>query len=494
VILGGFLTGDGYKNFKPENLDWFYTVFSPIQDFYFTWGTQCFIGLGWGDDERFLALSHGFRKGALLPWATDGVSDKQESLVEWALREGRKTNILGCHFTLANYSSKIPIGAKGPIYYGKDSKADLAITDILKKSWFMKNPVPLLTGEAIPLRLGHYCEGTFTRNRKTIYNHVIEGRIHFTLSGHSHRAGLYRIVDDGGKWVFRYVVTKGQAPDNKSGIYEKCEPGSMIVSASGGPIPVQNHANELAGRGLDIPSGTFLKFRDDGQIDSIGVKRARNPKARPRFAVALDYADILGSENQDIGPVFSRFEQESDNGPFVIEVNSKMGLPEIRWIKDLRIFVQTRGNIRYLHTEFSSSKPGNYRLIVHDTISPTRVGKKGRYTYYVDIHFHESLKDHDYFRAYDTSDSWIWRCEFIDRQQEELEKIRRSIDLSPGPVPNKVVKMHEADIRNRVRGLRAQRDRRFGEIPNLSYYSTYFGEEYKFSWPESNARMKGRKK
>jgi len=358
VILGGFLTGDGYKNFKPENLDWFYTVFSPIQDFYFTWGTQCFIGLGWGDDERFLALSHGFRKGALLPWATDGVSDKQKSLVDRALREGRKTNILGCHFTLANYSSKIPIGAKGPIYFGKDSKADLAITDILKKSWFMKNPVPLFTGEVIPLRLGHYCEGTFTRNRKTIYNHVIEGRIHFTLSGHSHRAGLYRIVDDGVKWVFRYVVTKGQAPDNKSGIYEKCELGSMIVSASGGPIPVQNHANELAGRGLDIPSGTFLKFRDDGQIDSIGVKRARNPKARPRFAVALDYADILGSENQDIGSVFFCFEQKSDKGPFVIEVNSKMGLPEAQWIKDIRVFVQEDNRIKSLNTEFSFVKPG----------------------------------------------------------------------------------------------------------------------------------------
>jgi len=340
VILGGFLTGDGNKNFNPRNLDWFYTIFSPIQDFYFTWGAQCFIGLGWGDDERFLAFSHGFRKGAVLPWATESLSDRQLRLVKSALREKRPANLLACHFTLVNYDAPVPISEEGEVNFNDMAGA-----------------------------VTHHSEGTFTQNRKPLYRLLLDGAFCCTLSGHSHRAAHYCIMKKDDGLIRHDFRVRGQAPCPRTGRYEPAPDGPQIlVSASGGPIPVQNHRGELAGKGLDLPSGTRLRFAPDGKITDIRVRRTENPRAKPRLSVALDYADLLGPEDDGPGTVFSRFEQTTQGGPFQIQVNPKMGLPETQWIENIRIFVQKGGAIEYLDTSFSLAEPGNYRLTVQDAL------------------------------------------------------------------------------------------------------------------------------
>ena len=312
---------------------------------------------------------------------------------------------------------------------------------------------------------------------------LLDGAFSCTLSGHSHRAAHYRISEKVDGPIRHDFKVRGCAPCARSGKYDLKNDGPhIVVSPSGGPIPVQNHQGELAGQGLDLPSGTQIGFSPEGEITEIRVRHTRNPKAKPRLAVALDYADLLGPEDDGPGTVFSLFEQLTWGGPFQIEVNPQMGLPEVQWIKDIRVLVQDDNRIKSLNTEFSFVKPGIYSLTVQESMFTKMLGISDKYSYYIEVHLHEGLKEHDYFNVYDVSDNWIWRCEFIDRQKEELEKFRRSIDLSPEPVPEKVIKMREADIRSRFNGMRIQRHKDFGEIPYLPDYSRYFGMEYKFPW------------
>jgi len=84
----------------------------------------------------------------------------------------------------------------------------------------------------------------------------------------------------------------------------------MLVSACGGPIAVQNHHEELLGTGLDLPSGSYIK---NGEM---GVFNATNENSKPRFAVALDFMDILGPGKHELKKgVFVNF-HSTEKEPF----------------------------------------------------------------------------------------------------------------------------------------------------------------------------------
>lgn len=80
---------------SPKNVEWFYTVFTPFTDYAVTNGEQCFLGLGWGDDEDLL-FNFG---GGTLPRTPTSVSDAQWELVQTATNNN-KDSVLFTHFTL----------------------------------------------------------------------------------------------------------------------------------------------------------------------------------------------------------------------------------------------------------------------------------------------------------------------------------------------------------------------------------------------------------
>jgi len=121
-----------------------------------------------------------------------------------------------------------------------------------------------------------------------------------------------------------------------------------------------------------------LKFSDDGQIDIIGVKRSRNPTARP-------------TEKEEVGPLFSRFEQSIDDGPFAIEINPKTGLPTTDWISDFQIFKVSRGNVEQLPVEFSFVNGRQYQLSFKDASVITERDAN----YFAWIMFDESIRQYE---------------------------------------------------------------------------------------------------
>lgn len=435
------------RNFKAQNLDWFYTVFSPIQDFYFTWGKQCMIGLGWGDKEQFLAMpySRGRWFTGFLPWATESLSERQLRLMKSALREKRRANLLACHFTLVNYDAPIPIAEEGEVNFN--------------------DTVSSIT---------NHSEGTFTNNRKPLYRLLLDGAFSCTLSGHSHRAAHYRISEKDDGPIRHDFKVRGCAPCARSGKYDLKNHGPhIVVSASGGPIPVQNHQGELAGQGLDLPSGTQIGFSPEGEITEIRVRRTRNPKAKPRLSVALDYADLLGPEDDGPGTVFSRFEQTTWEGPFQLEVNPNMGLPAIEWISDFQVFKFDRGAVKQMTSEFTFENGRQYQLKLNDI---SEIAERDA-SYFVQVMIDNEICRHKNFEHYDPSTPWVWQIEFVSRQQEAIDRFRKSVDLSPEPIPEWVIVEREEQIRRNVNGYRVQRHSKFGEIPNLRKYSVDFGAD-----------------
>lgn len=456
------------NNFKSRNLDWFYTVFSPIQDFYFTWGEQCVIGLGWGDEEQYLAMpySRGRQITGFLPWATESLSDRQLQLVESALQAKRRANLLACHFTLVNYDAPVPIAEEGEVNFNDTASV-----------------------------ITHHSEGTFTNNRKPLYRLLLDGAFSCTLSGHSHRAAHYRITarDDG--LVRHDFNVRGQAPCPRTGRYQPCPDGPQIlVSASGGPIPVQNHHGELAGQGLDIPSGTQIRFSPEGKITDIRVRRTRNPKAKPRLSVVLDYADLLGGEDTSVGPLFSRFAQETDNGPFIIEVNPKMGLPKMQWIESIAVLKRTGKRVERVRSSLQYDIARNLYELRVDGEDIDASGVRAKTRYYVEVRASQNLKNIDPYTVYSMEDPWIWQARIISRQKEALKQLHQRLDATPGLVPRKVVEELEQRVREKNQGMEIQRDPKHGEIPDLRAYSRYFGKEYAFPWADKKPGTRTRKK
>lgn len=240
--------------------------------------------------------------------------------------------------------------------------------------------------------------------------------------------------------------------------------------------------NNSGGNGLDIPSGSYLKFAPDGQASEIGVKRARTPQSRPRLAVALDFADILGAEDRRIGPLFTQFEQQREGGPFHIEVNPRHRLPAVRWIDDIRLYMVQNHRITRIDTRFEYRNENNqYQLHIVRAADIDYSGLRKK-AYFIEFRFTDALLSHPAFAQYDADTPWIWRMEFVDRQREAIELLHQIRKKSDDPIAYNMLLREEERIRKTVRGLRIRRHEVHGEIPDLVEYSKNFPVEYKFPW------------
>ena len=498
VTMGGAFANDNAQNFKNANFDWFYTVFTPFSDFVIQFEDQCLVGLQWGDDEAFVAIADGHTGigGSMLPRATKSINEKQKQLIEQALDYEAPCTMLFTHFTIVNYHQNTPVTQKGVLPY------DYPFRDYVK-----------------------YNYGTCENNRNIVFENLINKKLHYTLSGHSHRSALYHVVNDR-FFTDRADITGQNAQADATGPSGQFDTkklngaGRILVSACGGPIAINNIKNELARWGLDAPSGSFVKFNGTTESE-LGTQIATTDNAQPRLAVALDYADIVGGEveNQKVIGVFNAIRAETPAGPFIARVNPAMKFPDVKWIKSARIVIYEdskaptaildlqikRDRTNLFRFDFSNSKKDAKQF---DTI----IDKEGAKTLFIDITLDRAIQTAQ-FKNYDVSKNWCY--------QINLSKNNIPVKVAKGYTYSKPVYkpqwgrgLHkvETDPRRMAayasayslqgweetmipagQGFEIQRHAKHGEVPDHKWYSTYHPKEYNFPWEKYKKNEKRNK-
>ncbi len=87
----------------------------------------------------------------------------------------------------------------------------------------------------------------------------------------------------------------------------------VFVTASAGPIPKQNLGGEMSGQGMEVPSAAKIAF--DSGTPEITLTQARSKTAKPRFAVACDYVDLME------GGFWEHFKAVGNSGEFELKIH-----------------------------------------------------------------------------------------------------------------------------------------------------------------------------
>ncbi len=459
VVMGGSTNWGGERNFRPQNTDWFYHVFTPLSSFCFSYGKQCFIGLGWGDNEKMVGHIPGksilSKPGGFLPRATGAITDTQMEILNQALSLGQSKNILCAHFTFANFNTSQPIEKAGTVYF---------------KEKFTQHDY-----------------GTFKDKRDQVYPKVQKNQIHYTLSGHSHRAGLYQFSGKVKPPSPRSKTTQwkvtGQAA--KDGKYHPEAGARMLVAASGGPIPTQNHNNEVYHWGLDLPSGNTIKFKgeEESEVSIKTVDTTVIPQAKPRLAVALDFADIFLRDNEE-SQVFEVFESTVDEAPFTVRVSKHVRLELWKMISAVTLTVYQQDGKRVdINGQVKHSNPEKRELELDlgmdvfdfDVDESSNLSLSG----FLSV----ILKQYgETTQVYNTDKNWIYPIELINRQKESVDAYKKTMKRARSEgaylITDDMIEKGVQQIRNEIQGYRIQRHSQFGEIPDFRFYRDLNPEEY----------------
>ena len=383
----------------------------------------------------------------MLPQSTEAISDEQKALIEEALKKGSQQTILMSHFTYANYSLNIALNDEGAINVGDDDS------------------------------LGIFDYGTFNKNRQYVFDQIIDNKINLTLSGHSHRAALYQKEKVTDTWQFfsfkrrtdKLIVNTVplQAQQYKN---VDSKQSAMLVSACGGPIAVQNHYGELLGCGLDYPSGSYIK------PDQTGLYTAKTQTAQPRFAVALDFMDIVGKDKHiNRTGVFKQFHSSQEKPfEFIIELNntpcnvgddSKRVLPAVDFIKGIRFYAyQYKGvmpELFKIDCQLQYVEDYKYKMEIDeddiDNISSEISNKRG-YDLYMEITFNNRLASHEGYKQYNYDSSWFIPILLTENRVSYHD--------------------HGRNMRHRQEGYKIIRHPVVGEVPDFEDRELYFNEKY----------------
>ncbi len=293
-------------NFTPSNFDWFFMMFTPLADFCVHYGQkQCFIGLDWGETEIMVntdmkageirqtasqawdkvdltsesgisgnvkktvdAMVAEFKGNLMgLPRSDKSINRSQQVLLQTALKRSVGKNVLFTHFTLVNYDM--------PVSYVGESRAFKLDDNTFNE----------------------YTKGSFGVRRNWLLGEVVNNGLHYAMSGHSHRAGAYRLDNQNPQAAVARAYEPALAGDDTlADVHDKLFSSNkktrLIVSSCGGPIGMQNLKDEMFGWNLRPPSGTLLKTDAHG-LDECRRIVAKEKQSTPRFCVALDYLFVL---------------------------------------------------------------------------------------------------------------------------------------------------------------------------------------------------------
>ncbi len=393
-------------NFTPKNYDWFFTLFTPLCDYRIDYKNQVMLGLDWGDSEimvnlditlkeightSFKALTTDAATEALmgavmgLPRADKSLNEKQKKIIGQVSECGKRV-ILFTHFTLINYEMKYPIGHET----FKFAASDAVFNDFTK--------------------------GTFSLGRDWLYPKVNKG-INFTMAGHSHRSGVYRLDNTNpeemsavGYQPAEYKRTDSIASRMHAKMFSSPTTTRVAVSSCSGPIGMQNLQGEMFGWNLMPPSGTLLDIDAKGELEFQRVVTKKYKPSKPRFCVALDYvqvhtknmvigwfADGRGYHLMLVGNVLSAKD-------FVSKVTFYV------WDKDHKIFMK-------FDCRFSPSADGRIEFPFYfdnpAAFNEVAVNSRDRDLpiIFAQINFNNSLVDHPLYHQYNFDDPWIIRVE-----------------------------------------------------------------------------------
>lgn len=465
VTMSGGAKGP-YKNFKPVNFDWFHTVFTPLNDYFLLFKEQCFIGLGWGMDEKFAASGLDGHVddvfwGGFLPRATESLDDNQKTLLQRALRAKAPCTVLFSHFTVANYAGSKALGTDGEISYSG-----------IRAKW------------------GDADHGSFEGNRAEIYTPLTDAQIDLTLSGHSHRSGLYQpngIRESPGRQSLTLKSRLPQAPSPGKSLrpYQSVESrkAKIVVSASGGPIPKQNYRGELFSWGLERPSGTLVRF--NGSEARVTLVESKNDQAQPRFAVAWDYADIIGNEKHGCG-VFRTFESDASGMNFTIQINPDLRLPDVDLIASIDLFHYASVPPKRVPMTVRYVGGGRYKAAVSglDNYFEERL-LKAPDPIFLSMVFEKNLGTHTGFQQYDFSSPWNIQIEVVQKAtaiKEEYSKLiqQQAIYDHIGTLSSMLIK-EMAEKMKSAKGMVVRRHSIYGEVPRMEWRIQKFNNEFAFS-------------
>jgi hypothetical protein len=309
--------------------DWFHLLFTPFCDMVLPLGAepedngvgakQILASLGWGKTERFISLlnlikpnkcGYDQRESSFLTAANDAFSKNQLKLLKRAQAIKTETEaslrgplkvpfVVGTHFTVFCYRPEMAFleaPKEGQEKSGKQKRIE---------GGFIPHDKPQ-TGIVTDTRHAQYnaynwggCEKglqTYLRDYVAPLGGQKAGSVDWHFAGHTHRAGIYHLqaalpgdeVTEEGPSARHIARVTGYDPDLET---PQARGGTcFVVSASAGPLGLQNLEGELSGFTFRPPSGTLVDM-DTGTITQIKTARDTNNE-KPRLSVALDYLQV----------------------------------------------------------------------------------------------------------------------------------------------------------------------------------------------------------
>jgi hypothetical protein len=388
-------------NFVPENFDWFFTLFTPLANYFIEYKNQVLVGLDWGESEIMVNIDMSAGELRETPWNSAGIAgalsglpradksldENQKTIIEQA-RCSKKKFILFSHFTLINYDLPFPLSYEPTPF----SASDKVFNDVTK--------------------------GTFSCGREWLYPRLNNG-IHFVLSGHSHRSAVYRVKQsaDGALSTVGYQPAehhKSEVHSNRmhAKLFNDSSASRVAVSSCGGPIGVQNFKGELFGWNLMPPSGTLIDIDAQGPNELRRIVAAKYRSARPRFCVALDYVQVH-SKKQVIAWI-----PKSDPGWYLIVVGNILeAKPFLKrmclhaWNASFKRFSTYELNITPVegHQCLYNCYISDHEELFRKILSKWDGGQSGQV--FAQIDFNEELASLPIYSHYNFNDPWIFRVD-----------------------------------------------------------------------------------
>jgi uncharacterized protein YxjI len=464
------LYGPGYSkvlkagNFDKGNFDYFYNLFTPLTDFVVRHGEQCLIGLGWGDGEHIdkgaaigeathLPLS----EPGTLPRALQSVSGAQKNLVEAALAQPCRHTILCSHFTVVNYALDVPLTTEGKVW----------------------------ANDALYSKFEH---GTIKSDRFTFHGDWVgKDRFSITLSGHSHRVGLYRcsysknvIGFDGFLWTRGYHPEDSSTPKVPWGQKTK-----VLVSASTGPVPKQNREGEMSGQGMERPSGSRINF--NGGKDITLVKSGRNT-AKPRFCVACDYLDVLG------GGFWEYFKAVDGNGTFEMKPHWEKIHPSLdeqakrTLIESVTLYMVGGGGTTRAKASKVTAPNGAVELSgdalrwkIGNIAAKIEFHGESFGAMFLSIKFNGGSLEQTLFGHYNFDSPWNIQVGIYGSGVELFGNQKKT----PNPIGRAAQEMQRKAAASKPSSWQIMRHKRHGEVPDFRFRKEDCGREY-----QTNLRLK----
>lgn len=458
-------------NFVPANFDWFFMIFTPLADFCIDYGERLrLIGLDWGASEVMLNADMSAREAAAsaasespllmlspatlpvalgkaiganlsgLPRADRSLSAAQQQLITEAVQGAPAycRNILFTHFTLLNYDMS------ESFYAWHKGAATIRQSD------------RFIVADAV---FNTYNRGSFSNHRRWLFDTHINRpgqNLHYTLSGHAHRAGAYGIDLSAG--LQRACIRACEIPrpeDRAYVLHQQCFPRGadeqtrILVSSCGGPIGVQNLHEDTLGWDLRPPSATLLNPEQRGSDEFRRIVAHHYPQARPRLCVFLDYLVVIGKR-----PLVEWIGRYTDLSELVMRVRH---LPQmLSFIRGMEIFASGKQKASFdrfrctttLNPKASDENGLTYTVRIQDPAG-LMLKFEANEIVLVGLYFERyAFADHPLYAHYTLEDPWYF-----------------PIEMATSLISNPTI--------TRVPGL-------FGEVPNFKEFKRRNFADYAF--------------